>query len=101
MDFPLTCVTVPVCHLSDSWLWWDKRDLFLKGLLAKSYNISQVFNPGVTTSKTAHFSQQVHDVPLISWPLCSVLVVVLSLSLTENFDDKRVEAKGSLVLPTR
>lgn len=44
-----------------------------KGQLTKSYNISQVFNPGVTTSKTAHFSEQVRDVPVTAWPLWTLL----------------------------
>lgn len=55
------------------WSWWDKRDLFLKGLFAKSYNILQVLNPGVTTSKTAHFSERVCDVPVTAWPLWTLL----------------------------
>lgn len=44
-----------------------------KGQLTKSYNISQVFNPGVTTSKTAHFSEQVRDVPVTAGPLWTLL----------------------------
>lgn len=64
--------------LPPEWLWQNKGDLFLKGLFAKSYNISQVFNPGVTTSKTAHFSEQVHDVPVTAWPFWSLLYTCCS-----------------------
>lgn len=73
-DFPLTCVTVPVCHLSDSVLVMvgQKRSIPQR-MFAKSYNISQVLNPGVTTSKTAHFSERVRDVPVTAWPLWTLL----------------------------
>lgn len=67
------CLSLFATWVTVCWSWWDKRDLFLKGLFAKSYNISQVLNPRVTTSKTAHFSERVCDVPVTAWPLWALL----------------------------
>lgn len=52
-DFPLTCVTVHFCHLTDSLVVVVEQKIsVLQRAVCKEL---QVFNPGATTSKTTFF----------------------------------------------